>query len=601
MSSQYDAVALVRAAQTGDQRAQDELVGAYLPLLYNVVGRALHGHADTDDIVQETMLRALGSLGSLRDPASFQSWLLAIAMNELRRHWQSPAEQGPGPLPETREIADPGADFVDLTILRLGLSGQRRETAEATRWLDPDDNALLSLWWLEVSGRLSRTEVAAAMGLSPQHTAVRVQRMKAQLETARTVVRALALRPLCPGLGQVAEAWDGSPSALWRKRLARHVRDCPLCSEQGAGLVVAERLLVGLALVPLGAGLAAAPGLFHGAQAAAATGMPGGPVPVHPASGGAIPGDPVSGGAIPGGQAGTPGDPFSGGSAGGHPPADGTYAAQSGAPAGTGGHAGGGHAGASSAGTGGGTHAGTGGTHAAAGAGKHRRKRGGQAVTVGASVVLLLAVGGVVYTSTRSSEDNGKEARTPASAPVTSASASASPSPSKSPSKSSSPSPSKKPKPKPKPSSAKPSPTRKPTPTAEPKSEPGGGSQVDQVTRLVNAERAKNGCGPVTANPKLQSAAQSHSDDMADRDYFSHTDPDGGDPGDRITAAGYRWSTYGENIAAGQQTPSQVMEGWMNSEGHRANILNCGFKEIGVGLRKDASGPIWTQNFGTAL
>ncbi|QKW10060.1 sigma-70 family RNA polymerase sigma factor [Streptomyces sp. NA04227] len=561
MSNEFEPVALVRAAQTGDVRAQDELVSAYLPLLYNVVGRALHGHADVDDVVQETMLRALGALGSLRDPASFRSWLLAIAMNEMRRYWQThPVEQNTGPLNEAQEIADPGADFVDLTILRLGLSGQRRETAEATRWLDSDDNALLSLWWLEVSGQLSRADVAAAMGLSAQHTAVRVQRMKAQLETARAVIRALATNPPCPGLAQVTESWDGQPSALWRKRLARHVRDCPLCSEQGAGLVVAERLLVGLALVPLSAALAAYLQMFHGSAAAAATGIPGGA-----GHGGAI-SDPLSGGPLP--------DPGVGGGAGS-----------------TGHHAA----------TGGGADHGAG--SALGRAGRHRRKRGTHAVTAGATVVLLLAVGGVIYSINRDSEDDSHEARTePVKAPV-STSAAPSPTPSRSPSPSASPSRSEKPKPKPSSPKPKPTPSRTTaTPQkATPKADTGGGSAIAQVTQLVNNERAKNGCGPVTANPKLQSAAQGHSDDMADRDFFSHTDPDGGDPGDRITAAGYRWSTYGENIAAGQQTPAQVMEGWMNSSGHRANILNCDFKEIGVGLRQAPSGPLWTQNFGTAL
>lgn len=85
------------------------------------------------------------------------------------------------------------------------------------------------------------------------------------------------------------------------------------------------------------------------------------------------------------------------------------------------------------------------------------------------------------------------------------------------------------------------------------------------------------------------------------RDYFSHTSPDGSDPGDRVTAAGYRWSTYGENIAKGQSSPASVMDSWMNSPGHRANIVNCAFKEIGVGKQDSSGGPVWTQVFGAAL
>lgn len=265
---------MVEAARQGALWAQDELVTAYLPLVYNIVGRALNGHADVDDVVQETMIRALGALGSLQDPRSFRSWLVAIAMNQIRGHWhkQRAAPTGSG-LQDAYDVADPGADFVDLTILRLGLEGQRREAAEATRWLDTDDRALLSLWWLEAAGELSRSDVATAMCLSPQHTAVRVQRMKAQLETARLVVRALSAQPSCAGLASVLGVWDGQPSGLWRKRIARHVRDCTACSGYEAGLVPAEGLLVGLGLVPVAlAGLAGLAALGRGGGSGAGFG-----------------------------------------------------------------------------------------------------------------------------------------------------------------------------------------------------------------------------------------------------------------------------------------------------------------------------------------
>lgn len=121
------------------------------------------------------------------------------------------------------------------------------------------------------------------------------------------------------------------------------------------------------------------------------------------------------------------------------------------------------------------------------------------------------------------------------------------------------------------------------------------------MVALVNKERAAAGCGPLKEDAQLRNAAQGHSDDMARRAYFSHTDPDGGDPGTRTTAAGYRWSTYGENIAMGQQTPESVMNSWMNSPGHRANILNCSFKDIGVGVHQGPGGPWWTQNFGARM
>lgn len=124
------------------------------------------------------------------------------------------------------------------------------------------------------------------------------------------------------------------------------------------------------------------------------------------------------------------------------------------------------------------------------------------------------------------------------------------------------------------------------------------GQYAEQVVALVNSERGQHGCGAVSVNPKLTLAAQRHSDDMVARHFFSHTNPDGAGPGQRITATGYRWSTWGENIAYGQKTPADVMNAWMNSPGHRANILNCAFQEIGVGVNLDTGTPYWTQDFG---
>ncbi|GGL17268.1 hypothetical protein GCM10010094_92710 [Streptomyces flaveus] len=117
------------------------------------------------------------------------------------------------------------------------------------------------------------------------------------------------------------------------------------------------------------------------------------------------------------------------------------------------------------------------------------------------------------------------------------------------------------------------------------------------MVALVNSERAKVGCSPVTLNAKLSQAAQAHSADMASHNTMSHTGSDGSDPGQRITRAGYLWSTYGENVAYGYSTPGQVMAGWMASAGHKRNILDCGFKEIGVGVAQP--GNYWTQDFGT--
>jgi uncharacterized protein YkwD len=120
----------------------------------------------------------------------------------------------------------------------------------------------------------------------------------------------------------------------------------------------------------------------------------------------------------------------------------------------------------------------------------------------------------------------------------------------------------------------------------------------DAVTAIVNTRRAEAGCGKVTTNEKLRTATRGHSQDMADQDYFDHTSLDGRSPWDRSGAAGYK-NAIGENIAKGQQTPEAVMESWMNSDGHRKNILNCSAKETGVGLAYDGKTPIWTQMFGS--
>ncbi|RSS33005.1 RNA polymerase sigma factor, partial [Streptomyces sp. WAC08241] len=252
-SDERRTTALVEAAKAGDVHARDELVHAFLPLVHNIVGRALDGHADTDDIVQETMVRVLGGLPGLRDPARFRSWLVAIAMNGIRRRWHE-RRQAPVPgLDRAADLADPAGDFTELTILRLGLSGQRRDVARATRWLDEDDRELLALWWLEAAGELTRAELAEGLGVPPQHAAVRVQRMKERLETGRAVVRALDALPPCPELTEILGSWDQRPSPLWRKRIARHLRACDACTARVTGrrgLAPVEGLLVGIGLVP---------------------------------------------------------------------------------------------------------------------------------------------------------------------------------------------------------------------------------------------------------------------------------------------------------------------------------------------------------------
>src|SRR5437667_12500204 len=104
--------AAVTAAQSGDARALDELISDCLPLVYNLAGRALGGHADVDDVVQETMLRVVDRLNTLRDPESFRPWLISITLRQIQqrwRGWQNSSTQG-GLGPGT-ELADRGADF----------------------------------------------------------------------------------------------------------------------------------------------------------------------------------------------------------------------------------------------------------------------------------------------------------------------------------------------------------------------------------------------------------------------------------------------------------------------------------------------------------
>ncbi|AXB46392.1 serine protease [Amycolatopsis albispora] len=127
------------------------------------------------------------------------------------------------------------------------------------------------------------------------------------------------------------------------------------------------------------------------------------------------------------------------------------------------------------------------------------------------------------------------------------------------------------------------------------KAKPADSSKGAQVVALVNQERAKAGCGDVGVDNRLVQAAQAHSDDMSARNYFSHTTPEGVTFDQRIKKAGYP-KPGAENIAKGSTTAEQTMKMWMNSDGHRRNILNCELTMIGVGVTTD--GWYWTQNFG---
>ena len=116
-----------------------------------------------------------------------------------------------------------------------------------------------------------------------------------------------------------------------------------------------------------------------------------------------------------------------------------------------------------------------------------------------------------------------------------------------------------------------------------------------EVIRLVNEQRVKNGLNPLTENWELSRVARYKSQDMVDNRYFSHTSPTYGSPFQMIRAFGISFRQAGENIAYGQRTPQAVVNAWMNSSGHRANILNASYTQIGVGYV--AAGNYWTQMF----
>ena len=116
-----------------------------------------------------------------------------------------------------------------------------------------------------------------------------------------------------------------------------------------------------------------------------------------------------------------------------------------------------------------------------------------------------------------------------------------------------------------------------------------------EVVRLVNEVRSANGLAPLTINWELSRVARYKSQDMKDKGYFSHTSPTYGTPFQMIRAFGLSFRSAGENIAYGQRTPAAVVDAWMNSSGHRANILSASYTQIGVGYCSD--GRYWTQMF----
>lgn len=198
------------------------------------------------------------------------------------------------------------------------------------------------------------------------------------------------------------------------------------------------------------------------------------------------------------------------------------------------------------------------------------------------------------------SQDNGSSTSGDAERPTSPAPSTSSAAPTKTPSKKPSATPSQKPKETPSRTA-----TKAPEKEKEPEREQTGApvemsaqaAAAAEVLQLVNQERAQVGCSAVAANSSLTDLAQDFSEDMAARGFFDHTDPSGASPWDRAAKAGIT-DLGGENIARGQADAAAVMDAWMNSPGHKANILNCDFKTLGVGVHFGAGGPWWTQDFG---
>ena len=125
-------------------------------------------------------------------------------------------------------------------------------------------------------------------------------------------------------------------------------------------------------------------------------------------------------------------------------------------------------------------------------------------------------------------------------------------------------------------------------------------SWVGQMLASVNAQRAAVGASPLTLCGHLWTAAQNHSDDQAAHSTMTHTGSDGSSLGDRANRAGYvGWTALGENVAAGQASVDSVMTAWMNSSGHRANLLSTTYVHVGFGRTASSGGTLyWTQDFG---
>ena len=540
--------ARVAAARAGDPAALDAVVTEYLPLVYNIVRRSLRQSADVDDVVQDTMLQLVRGVRSLRDPERLRAWLVAITVNQIRDHQRS-AVRAPAPFDDQLDLPDPGGEFVEHTLIQLDVSGQRRETQQAAQWLDPDNRELLALWWLEASGHLTRPELVDALQTDPHHVAVRVSRMKEQLEYSRRVVRALALTPRCRSLDEVSFEWDGETSSVWRKRFARHVRECPVCDAGSGGLIPPERLLAGLALLPLPAAYAA----FRASTLFLETTPATTPAPAERG---------------PGSRHG-----------GSHRRAGGKAAAKTGMtlakPIGV--------AFAAIA------VVAVGAVAVEAMQGKPKTVAITTTAT-GSSIipsskptpnaVVLPTISPSPKPSTHAASTKPAVVAPPTSAAVRSSSAA------------------------PQTSAA--------AVTSSSAASSNSETPAEQVLDVINKARKAAGLAPYTMSTDLINSASAHNTRMENGCGLSHQCSGEAALGDRETAAGVQWTAAGENIGDGgpeddtQSSIASMAVSLTNSmlaeqppdDGHRLNILSSSYTEVGIAVTRDSSGTVWmTQDF----
>jgi uncharacterized YkwD family protein len=190
----------------------------------------------------------------------------------------------------------------------------------------------------------------------------------------------------------------------------------------------------------------------------------------------------------------------------------------------------------------------------------------------------------------------------PAPAPKPTPAPAPAPAPKPTPAPTPAPAPKPTPAPAPKPTPAPtPAPAPKPTPAPTPAPAPTTGefsAYQQEVLNIVNKERTSRGLSALKFNTEVSKVATLKSQDMIDKGYFDHNSPTYGSPFDMMKKFGITYRSAGENIAMGQRSPQEVMTAWMNSDGHRKNILNSSFTEIGIGIAKDKNGRLyWTQMF----